>query len=448
LRPSPGDGVGPETKGGSISPPERRRTVSWAVVGFGCLAAVAALVVQQALLPFWAGSRMGLFTNGGDLDVYRHGARQVLNGQPLYTAKVASGGWFTYPPFAAIAFIPLALPSFGVARGLWMLVSFAALVVTTWRCATTLGWRPDRRLALLSLALGTVAIDDQAVRGTLWQGQVNLVLMAIVVWDLTRPNGSRLRGWSVGVAAGVKLTAVVFVPYLLVTRQWRAAATASGTAAFTVMLSWVILPANSADYWRSAVFRTDRIGPLNHPGNYSVGGILATLSAPSPMPVAWWLAGACLASALGLYAAHRADRTGNRLLAITIIGLLSCTVPPLAWGHHWVWAVPVLAVTLDRAARTSGRDRWAWAAATAAIYLVVFMWFTTWVYRETQHLVPRYPTIATAMSAAVGEMTTTETLLVVASHPALFLVVACSTIVAARDRRRLAPAPTTPNLEG
>lgn len=424
-------------KGGHIILPDRRRTVSWAIVAVGCLAALAAVLAQHALLPFTAGSHMGLLTNGGDLDVYRHGGLQVLGGKPLYAAKVPPGGWFTYPPFAAIAFVALALPSFGIAKGLWMLVSFAALVATIWRCATTLGWRSDRRLALLSVAMSFVALDVQAVRGTLWQGQVNLALMALIVWDLTRPSGSRLRGWSVGVAAGMKLTAIVFIPYLLFTRQWRAAATAGGAVALTVGLGWVILPSDSAAYWLHAVVQTDRIGPLAHVGNYSIGGILATLFAPGPMPTTWWLVAVVLACALGFLAAHRAERNGERLLAIAITGLLSCMVPPLAWGHHWVWTVPLLAIMIDRVARTSWQVRWTWAAATAAVYLLVFMWFTAWVYREAIDLEATQPTYAAAVGAAVADMTKWERLLVVIGHPALFAVVACSTIVlAARARGR------------
>lgn len=423
-------------KGGPIIHPDSRRSVSWTIVGVGYVAAGVALLAQHVLVPFGADAHMGLFTNGGDLDIYRHGGLQVLHGEPLYAAKIPPGGWFTYPPFAAITFVPLAILTFGVAKALWMLVSFTALVATIWRCATTLGWRPDRRLALLSVALGFVALDVQAVRGTLWQGQVNVVLMGLVVWDLTRPDGSRLRGWSVGVASGMKLTAIVFVPYLLLTRQWRAAATAGGAAALTVVLGWLTLPADSTAYWLHAVVQTDRVGPLAHVGNYSIGGVLATLAAPGPMPAGWWLVFVVLACALGFLAAQRAERSGHRLLAITITGLLSCMVPPLAWGHHWVWSVPLLAIMLDRVARTSGHVRETWAAATAAVYLLVFMWFTAWVYRAASGLEARHGTYAAAIGAAVAEMTKLEKFLLVVGHPALFAVVGCATLALTQRRNR------------
>jgi alpha-1,2-mannosyltransferase len=60
--------------------------------------AVVALLVQQMLEPFDAGSHMGPFTNGGELAVYRDGGLQVLHGRQLYASTMTSG-WFTYPTF-------------------------------------------------------------------------------------------------------------------------------------------------------------------------------------------------------------------------------------------------------------------------------------------------------------------------------------------------------------
>lgn len=81
------------------------------------------------------------------------------------------------------------------------------------------------------------------------------------------------------------------------------------------------------------------------------------------------------------YAAYQADRTDHRLLAITITGLLSCTMPPLALGSPLVWMVPLLAVALDRVVRSAGPVRWAWTGTAAVIYVVTFMWFNARRYR-------------------------------------------------------------------
>ncbi|MCV7131779.1 DUF2029 domain-containing protein [Mycobacterium hodleri] len=414
----------------------------WVIAAW--VAAAVALLVQQWLEPFTASSHMGLLTNGGDLDIYRHGGLQVLHGDPLYAEPIPPGGWFTYPPFAAVGFIPLAFLAFPAAQVVWMLTSFVALTATIWRCATVLGYRTNWQLGSFSAAMAFVAVDVEAVRGTLWQGQVNLVLMAIIVWDLTRPREARLRGWAVGLAAGIKLTAIVFVPYLLVTRQWRAAATATATGVTTVLFTWCLLPSDSTQYWFHAVFDTDRIGPLTHPGNFSIGGIVATLSDPAPMPTLWWLLGVATAALLGYCAAYRAERAMQSLLAITVVGLLSCAVPPLAWGHHWVWVVPLLVITVDRIFRSAGRIRWGWVAGTAVIYLVVFMWFNAWLYREAQRLNGAYPTYVDALDAAIGQMSRVDKLLAVGTHPLLFICVALSVAVAAKPRQPLVPAAKDP----
>ncbi|SOJ56979.1 Polyprenol-phosphate-mannose-dependent alpha-(1-2)-phosphatidylinositol mannoside mannosyltransferase [Mycobacterium simulans] len=404
---------------------------------------MAALVVQQLLEPFTASSHMGLFGNGGDLDIYRHGGLQLLRGQPLYAAPLAAGGWFTYPPLAAIVFIPLALMSFSAAKAIWMLVSLAALGAAIGRCAIVLGYRADYRLCLLCAALSVAAVDIEAVRGTLWQGQVNLVLMAVIVWDLTQPPHARLRGWAVGVAAGIKLTAIVFVPYLFITRQCRAAVTAVAVAGATVALAWCVSPVDSVAYWGYAVFHVERIGPLAHPGNFSIAGILAALTAPAPMPTLWWLAAVAAASGLGLYASYRAQRAGYRLLAITVIGLLTCAVPPLAWGHHWVWTVPLLAILLDLVARTTGQVHCAWAAAATTAYLAVFMWFSAWLYQTSHQLAPEYPTYVAAFDAAIDRMTKSGKIFAVATQPALLIIVAFTTIALPHTRQRATHASKT-----
>lgn len=425
-----------------MTAPHRVHAVSATAVVIAWLAAVALLAGHQLLEPFTAGSHMGMFTNGGDLDIYRHGGQQLLDGQRLYATELPGGGWFTYPPFAAATFIPLSLMSFTAAHMVWMAVSFLALTITIWRCATVLGYRADPRLWLLAIAFSLVAVDIEAVRGTLWQGQVNLVLMALIVWDLTRPPSARLRGWSVGIAAGVKLTAVIFVPYLFFTRQWRAGFTALGAALATVAITWCALPVDSTDYWLRAVFQTDRIGPLTHPGNFSFGGILATLVAPAPMPKLWWTVAIGAAAILGFVAAQRAQRCGLPLLAITLVGLLSCAVPPLAWGHHWVWTVPLLAILVDRAVRSNGVTRGVWAGSALAVYLAVFMWFSAWLYRTSHQLSARYTSYVEALDAAIATMTKPDKLMVVSTNPALFVVTALATLALTRG------GPTSPRLPG
>lgn len=242
------------------------------------------------------------------------------------------------------------------------------------------------------------------MRETLWQDQINLIVMAMIVWDLTRPPAARWRGWTVGFATGVKLTAVVFLPYLVVTRQWRAAAAAGVKAAATIVVAWVIVAADSGDYWLRVMGEVDRIGPTTHPFNQSVNGVLANLWAPSSPPAAVWVLLVAGAAGLGYGASVTAHRTGRELLAIVVVGLIGCFAPPLAWSHHWVWVVPLLILLLHTTIQAR-RHRPAWAAATAALYAGASMWGISWIYAQVQHRgLDTEPGYIPAMTAVVDQM--------------------------------------------
>ena len=65
---------------------------------------------------------------------------------------------------------------------------------------------------------------------TIYLGQVNLVLLALILWDLSQPDTGKSRWWKgfgTGIAAGIKLTPLIFIPYLLVARKFRQAAMAA-----------------------------------------------------------------------------------------------------------------------------------------------------------------------------------------------------------------------------
>lgn len=406
--------------------------ISWRTVTFAAAVAVVALGVQQWLIPFNAQAHLGLFANGGDLEVYRQGGLQVLTGNPLYEGPIPPGAFFTYPPFAALSFTVLAAVPVSAAKAMAFIVSALALVAVVWRCWRSLGYCADRRLALFSVALAVTALDLEAVRGTLWQGQINLVLMALIVWDLTRAQGARLQGWSVGVAAGVKLSAIVFVPYLLVTRQWRAASTASLVAGATVALSWLILPSDSNQYWLHAVSEIDRIGPLAHPANYSLGGLLSNLWSPAPMPPGVWLACVATAALLGLGAAWSAHRVGHRLLAVALAGLTSCLLPPLAWSHHWVWFVPLIVWLLRQAMSTKGSTRWGWAGATTVITGAAAAWFSAWLSYRAHRSGQTYDFYIPAWDDAISTLTPLERTTVCGITSTAFILTAVTTIATIR----------------
>jgi alpha-1,2-mannosyltransferase len=319
--------------------------------------ALLVLVAQAVVFALWPDAHALLI----DLQVYRAGGEHVLTGAPLYQGGVLLDLPFVYPPFAAVLFAPLALLPLDLLKALWTAAGIALLAYVVHRCAPRAGLP-----AAVLLAVVATAIDP--VRTTLYLGQINIVLLALVVGDLLGRRDSRLRGVGVGVAAAVKLTPLLFVVYLLGTRRWRAAATASATFVAAAALGFVFAPADSVAFWFEGTFlAADRISDVAGPSNHSLNGLLGRLGAAG-LP---WLVSAAVLGAVTVALAVRAHRSsGDEVLALTLCGLASAALAPFAWSHHYVWVVP-LALLLGT--RAMAGDRWAAAglggvvAATVAI---------------------------------------------------------------------------------
>ena len=170
------------------------------------------LVVVAAV----AGGLRGDFT---DLFVYQYGGQAVLDGLAVYeSGDPVTGLPFTYPPFAAVLMVPLApLPAW-LAAALWTGASVGALAAVVVLVRRALD-RPAPGWMVALLTGGALALEP------VWQnltfGQINVFLMLAVLVDLVRPE-RRWSGVLVGIAAGVKLTPLVFVVLLvLVGRRTR-----------------------------------------------------------------------------------------------------------------------------------------------------------------------------------------------------------------------------------
>ncbi|MGL6236486.1 MAG: glycosyltransferase 87 family protein [Segniliparus sp.] len=353
--------------------------VSWRLVGAVAVVAVLALWVQHALIPFqmpW----WGLTQNGTDLVAYQNGAQMGWRGQALYDSPATWAGlahqtalWFIYTPFSAPLFLPISwIHPWAFSQLVWLVLSVVVLALVLRRAMQAAGVRDNRALLALSVILAVAAADLEPVRATLWYGQVNILLMGLILLDLVRPQDAKLRGFGVGVAAGIKLTPLIFLPYLLVTRQWRAAKTAVLVFALTAAIGWAAFPSDSRFFWGAG----GQVGPIQaftaHLDNQSAAGVLARIWEPAPAPSVLVHLVQLAVAVLGLACARRVDLAGERFLALLLVGLTGCAVSPISWTHHWVWFAPFV-VWLAAKAAVADKGRAA-AFAAAGLVLALFIW--------------------------------------------------------------------------
>ncbi len=324
-----------------------------------------------------------------DLGVYlRLGGRYVFTSH-LYSLHLPNTSLpFTYPPFAAVLFAPWqrTFSSVGLVQAVWTLCNVAALVgvlvlsvrlvkpsldrVATWR---------------LALALTLPALFLNPVLITIGFGQVNLFVTLLVMWDLLgeRRVGKRQMplGVATGLAAAVKLTPLLFVPYLVLTRRWRGALTCVVTFGLCELMTFVVSPASSKAYWTKAVFKPSRAGDLSIVDNQNLWGVLDRFT-HGVLPDAVMLPLLVATAAVGLVLAARAHRRSSPLLGVLICAATCLLVSPISWVHHLVWVVPAilwLAFAPDRP-----RCGPVLAGATALLFWGAPVW---WVpYKDTSDL--------------------------------------------------------------
>ncbi|WP_317441762.1 glycosyltransferase 87 family protein [Streptomyces collinus] len=303
-----------------------------------------------------------------DLRVYYGTVHTWLaHGGRIYDYRVPGTAYgFTYPPFAALALLPLAVLGRPAAIAASLLVNLAALVVVL-RILAGPGWRRYGwyrwSLALCALAL------FEPLRDTFSFGQVNLVLLALVLTDcrLLSAGRDRWAGAGIGLAAAVKLTPALFIGLLLLTRRWRAAAVAAAVAlAATGLAAWAD-PGASRYYWTEALWDTGRVGRLDYVSNQSLQGVLARLGEPDRAP---WAAAVLMVLGVWAWRAGRAAAAGDWAAAFALTGVAACLVSPITWVHHLVWLLPAF-VVLARA----GHPRLAGALYAVLCTSVVWLWF-------------------------------------------------------------------------
>ncbi len=211
-----------------------------------------------------------------DFAVYRAGGAAVLSSTPLYDRPVLQDVSFVYTPFAALLFTPFALLPAVVAQATWVVANYALLVFVAWRSWQSIAGLRGRVLIAAVVVTASVIMLTEAVHTTFYVGQINLVLLALVVADLMGSDGRRTRGIGVGIAAGIKLTPLFFVLYLLVLRQLRAAAVAAGTFAGTILTGFALLPGDFMNYWLKGAFAdSGRIyADLRSTHNQSIRGLV------------------------------------------------------------------------------------------------------------------------------------------------------------------------------
>jgi len=162
------------------------RTIAWIVIAFYLFGFAISAV----------------FRSQSDFNIYRNAGIHAAHAEPIYDFQDPSP--FQYAPVYAVAFIPFGFLSLRLGQLLWFLVSMAlalpAMIVGTSRLLFGRGFELRGELIIVPVMLCV-----RFIHPNFDHGQINLLLLTMIVWGLVLANESHY------VAAGALLAASVLV---------------------------------------------------------------------------------------------------------------------------------------------------------------------------------------------------------------------------------------------
>jgi alpha-1,2-mannosyltransferase len=339
-------------------------TLPWIVVAAAALMAVTATWVYEQIRDVYP----------VDWAVYRYGSAAAWHGVDLYAGNVhgpniaAEGLPFTYTPFGALVLWPTNLGSPHVGFWAWSIASMLALLAVI---AMVVPLQARHRWIVV-FGVASVACATIMVYAHFFFGQINILLMLLVIADLTRRDdtdfGRRVpRGVLIGLAAAIKLTPGLFIVYLAVARQWRMFWWSIAGCLSAFALAFVVRPSLTIAFVTHGMWHlTDKVAlgtKFATSGNNSIQGLLAAVG-DWTRPLGLVLT--AIATVAGLLLSRRAAAHSGLLAGGLVIGMTATLISPISWVHHWVYLVPAAVFIWFH------RGRWARAVVVGGTLLTVF----------------------------------------------------------------------------
>ena len=229
-----------------------------------------------------------------DLQVYVYAVKDMLAGKDIFATTTPFWNlYFIYPPIAAILMTPLAFGPYLFWQMVWTGGLVWAQQSVLKRCGAPRGWK----LGLIGIA---VVLAVEPIRTTLGYGQVNTILMALVIADLLPDApGERRRipqGTLIGLAAAVKLTPALFVIFAFLIGKTRVAITAMISFAVFTGIGAILLFRETLVFFGGLSGGDTRTASPLYTGNQSLLGVFFRLVDSSRVIT---VAGACGGCDLG-----------------------------------------------------------------------------------------------------------------------------------------------------
>jgi alpha-1,2-mannosyltransferase len=307
-----------------------------------------------------------------DLSTYLLGGAHA-HSSDLFTVTLPTDHLgFTYPPFSALLFWPFAHIPVRVCELAFSWLNLAAVLALVVVCLRAVCASMEKRTVLwwaLVLLVPVILLDP--MRQTFLLGQVNIILTLIVVADMTL-DLPLPRGLLVGLAAAIKVTPIIVIPYLFLTRQGRSGLRAVGSFCAAALAAAAVSAPNSWSYWTHYIKDPTRAGMLSWIGNQGLIGAFERMAGRVVTTPTTFLIVATVGG-LGLAIAAVAYRRSSPVLGLLVVEATESLANPVSWSHHFIW-VGLLVAWLALAEDRPRHGEW-WALAVAVLFWSAPPWW-------------------------------------------------------------------------
>lgn len=329
--------------------------LGWLVTAVGMLAGIARIVAHTRITDFPV-----------DMTIYREGVQAFLDGRPVYSEPMLAGDIalpFIYPPFGALAMVPLASRgiSHDTAGNIMIVLSDLLLVACLYFCFRAVLAPRHRRLLLpITSVTWAVALFFEPIDLNNSFAQINVVIMALVVFDLVPRKRWLPQGWLIGLAAAIKITPLAMLLYPLLKKDVRTILTAAASAIIATAVAAAVRWDAFVDFFTVkllAMGTGDDFGVgTDYQSNSSIKGVVQRLypslesaTDHATLTSVVWLALTLITIAAGAWAMRLFMRRDLNVEAWLIGSLVMLLISPVSWSHHWVWLALVVPVFAYRA---------------------------------------------------------------------------------------------------
>lgn len=295
-----------------------------------------------------------------DAAVYREGALALVNGESLYAQPFDMGDIslpFIYPPIGAILFAPWGYFDFitvELAGNLVVIGSSLLLLLCLYLVTNAVLSGRDKPLAFTIAAISwPIALFAEPVFLNADLGQINILIMALVVMDLLPIKRRIPRGVLIGLAAAIKITPLAMLLYFLVKKDFRGIINAVISLLAFTAIGAVLAWENTKEFFSSTLLNLSAEGDsgvdTTFQSNSSIQAMLYRWwtskadAEASSLPTILWIVLSLIAVAAVAYLMHQLFSRGLHVEAVMVNAMLMLLISPISWSHHWVW-LPLWAV--------------------------------------------------------------------------------------------------------